>query len=418
MPNGSGYTTITGTGQVNGTFTIPSVPAGTVLIRADNLYFETATRQANFVNFSLGRPNAVTATVNPTTTIVAVTGLQPWVAGQDQLIWVSPNVGNRFGNFPVSPAPTAGATTATAGANFNGAKLVSQAEGDDTWLLQYRIVADGGFLGGTTVAAAQLAPFTQLNGQSTNLNAAMLAPPNVPSVTQSFVWNLNAFAALQTSLPPGTNPRGLLALSPVPSVTPNTSTVVDSWAVQLPASQLPPSSFTLVTPFPSGWSIVGRAFFTIDTPRQVAGTTGPLAMTSGFGHYDTMAALTSSPITPRLGPVTNLTLNGTPFTTERSSVGTTVTLGWTAPSTGTVTTYYVSVSRLTTASTAATTKAETFELSTANTSIVLPADRLIANQPYVIEVSAYSANFNARVDYSTRSTPLALSFVNSPIFRP
>ncbi len=418
MPNGSGYTTISGTGQVNGTFTIPSVAGGTVLIRVDNLYLETATRQANFVNFNLGRPNATTATVNPTTTTVAVTGLQPWVAGQDQLIWVSPNLGNRFVNFPVSPAPTAGATTATAGANFNGAKLVDQAQGDDTWLLQYRVVADGGFLGGTTVAAAQLAPFTQLNGQSTNLNAAMLAPPNVPSVTQSFVWNLNAFAALQTSLPPGTNPRGILALSPVPSVAPNITTVVDSWFVQLPASQLPPSSFTLVTPFPSGWSIVGRTLFTIDTPRQVAGTTGPLALTSGFGHYDTMAAMTSSPITPRLGPVTNLTLNGTPFTAERSSVGTTVTLGWTAPSTGTVTTYYVTIARLTTASGAATTQAESFEISTANASLVLPADRLIANQPYLVQVAAYNGSYNARVDYGSRAVPLAISFVVSPIFRP
>lgn len=418
MPNGAnGYTVIPGTGQVNGTFTIPSVPVGNNLIRAGDNFFETNSRQVVFNSFQLGRANAATATVNPTTTSVAVNSLQPWVAGQDQIVWVSPNLGNTFYNFPLAAAPTTGATTANANANFSGAKLVNQAQGDDTWLLQYRFTTDGGMSVGTTVAATQLAGFTQLNGQTTALSATMQAPPNVPSITQSFSWNLNAFAALQTSLPPGTGPRGFLGLSPFPSTTPNTTNVVDSWFAQVSASLPPPSSFTLVTPFPSGWSIVGRTFFTIDTPRQVAGTTGPLALTSGFGHFDTMAALTSSPITPRLGPVTGITLNGTPFTTDRTSVGT-VTLGWTAPTLGTVTTYYVTLNRLTTASGAATTAAETLQFSTGNTSLVIPSAILIPGQPYVVQIEAENVGFNARVEFGTRSLPVAFSIVTTPMFRP
>lgn len=302
--------------------------------------------------------------------------------------------------------------------NFNGVKLVNQTLGDDTWVLQYRFAADGGFSTGSTVSAVQLAPFTQLNGQTTALTGAMLQPPNLPSVTQSFSWSLNSFSALQTGLPPGTNPRGFLGFSPFPSTTPNTTNVVDSWFVQVPASQAPPSSFTLVTPFPSGWSIVGRTFFLVDTPRQVAGTTGPLALVSGFGHFDTMAALTSSPITPRLGPVSGVTLNGTPFTADRTGVGTTVALTWTAPTLGTVTTYYVTLTRLTTATNAATTAAETFEFSTANTSLVIPAAILIAGQPYLVQIEANNTGFNARVEYGTRAVPQAFSTIVTPMFRP
>ncbi len=418
MPNGTGYTVLPGTGQVNGTFTIPAVPAGNALIRVGNSFLETSARQVAFSNSVLGRPTPATATVNPTTTNVSVTGLAPWVAGQDQIVWVSPNVGNVFYNFPLAPAPLANATTANLSANFNTIKLVNQAQGDDTWLLQFRFAADGGYFSGTTVGAAQLAPFTQLNGQTTTLSASMLLPPAVPSLTQTFNWNLNSFSVLQTSLPPGLNPKGFLGFSPFPSTTPNTTSVVDSWFVQVPAAQSPPSSFTLVTPFPSGWSIVGRTFFTVDTPRQVAGTSGPFALVSGFGHYDALGTLTSSPITPRLGAVSNVTLNGTAFTVDRPSVGTALTVGWTAPTLGTVSTYYVVVYRLTTASGAATTAAETFGLSTGNTSLVIPPTILIPGQPYVLQVQALNAGFNARTEYGTSAVPQAFSLVTTPVFRP
>ncbi|MDP3234511.1 MAG: hypothetical protein Q8N26_17155, partial [Myxococcales bacterium] len=418
VPNGVAYTVVPGTGQVNGTFTIPGVPAGNVLIRVGETFLETSARQVVFNNFLLGRPSPATATVDPTDTTVNVTGLLPWIAGQDQVVWVSPNVGNIFYNFPLNAAPLTNATTATLSANFNGQKLVNQAQGDDTWLLQYRFTTDGGVSTGTTVGATQLAPFTQLNGQTTTLTASMLLPPSVPSITQALSWNLNAFSVLQTSLPPGVNPRGFLAFSPFPSTTPNSTSVVDSWFVEVPASQLPPTSFTLVTPFPSGWSIVGRTFFTIDAPRQIAGTTGPLNLFSAIGHYDTLPTLTASPITPRLGAVSNLTLNGTPFTADRTSVGNTVALGWTAPTLGATTTYYVTLYRLTTASGAPTTAAQTLQFSTGNTSLVIPSSLLIAGQPYAAQVQAVNAGFNPRVEYGTRAVPQAVSVIATPIFRP
>jgi len=417
VPNGGGYTVIPGTGQVNGTFTIPGVPAGNALIRVGDSFLETSARQVSFTDLVVGRPSAATATVNPTTTTINVTGLQPWVAGQDEIVWVSPNVGNTFYNFPLM-APLANATTATLSANFNTVKLVNQAQGDDTWLLQYRVAADAGFQTGATVGATQLAPFTQLNGQTTTLNATMLLPPNVPSITQALTWNLNAFSVLQATLPPGVNPKGFLAFSPFPSTTPNTTAIVDSWFARVPAAQLPPSSFTLVTPFPSGWSIVGRTFFSVDAPRQVAGTTGPLNLSSAIGHYDTLTALTSSPITPRLGTVSNVTLNGTAFSADRTSVGNAVTIGWTAPTLGTVTTYYVLLYRLSTASGAATTAAESFEFSTSNTSLIIPSSLPIAGQPYVVQVQATNAGFNARAEYGSRSVPQSISVITTPIFRP
>lgn len=418
MPSGVAYTVIPGTGQVNGTFTIPGVPAGNALIRVGVSFLETSARQVIFNSYVLGRPSPATATVNPTTTTVSVTGLQPWQAGQNQIVWVSPNVGNTFYNFPLNPTPLANATTATLGGNFNGAKLVNQAQGDDTWLLQYRFTTDGGSSTGAAIGATQLAPFTQLNGQTTALTATMLLPPNVPSLTQALSWNLNAFSVLQTSLPPGLNPKGFLAFSPFPSTTPNSTGVVDFWFVQVPAADLPPTSLTLVTPFPSGWSIVGRTFFSVDAPRQVAGTTGPLNLASGFGHYDTLAALTASPITPRIGPITNLTLNGTPFIADRTSVGSTVALGWTAPTLGAATTYYVTLYRLSTASGAPTTAAETLEFSTGNTSLVIPSSLLIAGQPYAAQVQATNAGYNPRVEYGTRAVPQSVSTIATPIFRP
>ncbi|MBL8922127.1 MAG: hypothetical protein JNJ54_24975 [Myxococcaceae bacterium] len=419
VPNGSSYTVLTGTGQVNGTFRVPNVPMGPYLMRVGASFLQTTARQTTFYSYNVGRAGAAVANVNPTTMNLNLTGALPWINGQDQIVWVSPNLGNTFYNFQSfsSTMPTVGATSINLSVNMNGVELASQAAGDDTWALQFRGVADGGYFQGGVVAGGQLPPFTQQNGQTTTVSATLLSPPTLPSLTQSFNWNLNAFSALQLSLPAGTNPRGTFVLSPFPATTGNTLGVVDLWFAQIPAANLPPSSFTLVTPFPSGWAITGRVFFVVDTPRTVAGTSGPAALISGFGHFDSMATLTSSPITPRLGPVTNVTLNGTPFTSDRTSVGT-MTLNWTPPSLGTPNTYFIGVNRLTGVAGMPTAIAESFTVSVAGPPFVVPSQLLVAGQPYVFEINAVTAGFNSRVEYSSRVVPYASSFIVTPIARP
>lgn len=416
--NGTAYTVIPGTGQVNGTFTIPNVPVGTVLIRMGRVFLETTSRTVAFPAFEVGRPAAATATVD-TPINVALAGLQPWAAGQDQLVWFSPNLGNTFYNFPlVSPPPT-GAVTTTMAANFpNGLELVNQAQGDTTWALQLRVSVDAGVVGGQVIAASQLPPFTQVNGQPTSLSATMVTPPALPTVTQSLNWNLNAFSALQAQLPPGLNPRGGLIVFPFPATPPREVNTVQMWFAELSPALSPPTSLTVATPFPSTWSNFGRVYFVVDTSRQVAGTTGPVALSSGLGHTDVLTTLTSSPITPRLGPPGGLTLNGTPFISDRPAAGTTLTFGWTPPTLGTVTTYYVDLYRLTTAPGAATSIAERFTFSTASTTLTIPSGLVIAGQPYVVEVSAMNASFNARAEFGTVSVPRAFSFIVSPVVVP
>ncbi|MBE2248170.1 MAG: fibronectin type III domain-containing protein [Myxococcus sp.] len=417
IPNGTSYTTLNGTGQANGTFIIPNVPQGTFLLRLGTTLLETSNRTFTFENAQLGRPNATTATVNPTTMVVNVSSHVAWAQGQDEFIWVSPNVGATFYDYETyaSTPPTAGATSSSLSVNFNGTLLVDQSAGDQVWLLQNRFTTDGGVGVGGTIAAAALPPFSQLNGQTTSVSTALQTPPALPGLTQSLNWNLNAFAALQPSLPPGTNPRGTIVFSAFPSTTPSTLTLVNSWFSLVTAGLPPPTTFTLLTPFPSGWAITGRTFFAVDTPRTVPGTSGPVALASGLGHYDTLAALTGAPITPRLGPVTNITLNGTALTTDRTGAGTTLQLAWTAPGLGTPTTYYVIVSRLNGAPGAATSVAERFTISVAGTSLTIPPSILIPGQPYVFEVQAVSSPFNARAEFFTAAVPTAISYVVTPI---
>jgi hypothetical protein len=418
VPAGDGgYTILPGAGQVNGTFAIPNVPAGNVFVRIDNIFLETSARQLTFTAGAVGRTNAAKATVNPTTTTVAVSGLSPWATATDRLDWISPNVGNAFFGFPLSPTPTAGASTATMSANLVNQTLVNQSFGDDTWVLQRRIVRDGGFSQATIVAGGQIPAFTQQNGQTSTLAVTLQQPPTLPTLTQSISWNLNAFTAFQPSFPGATNPGGFLAFSVTPNTAPNNTAFVDLWAVEVPAALQPPGSFTIASPLPSGWAVTGRVFFVIDTPRQVAGTSAPLAKVGFVGFYDSMSAFTAGTITPRIGPVTNLTLNGTPFTANRTGVGT-VTLSWTAPTLGAASTYYVQVERLSTTAGMPTTVAETLEFSTANTSLTIPSNLLIAGQPYVLSVDAISGGaFDPRTEYSTRN-PYAVSLVPSPIVTP
>lgn len=415
---GGNYSVLPGTGTSSGTFSIPNVPVGTVLVRVDSSFLETTARAVTFTTHEQGRPNATVATTEPTPLTVAVSNMQPWFDGADQLVWLTPNLGQTFFNMPLSFPPPNAATSTEIGANFNGLKLTSQPQGDETWLLQTRFATDGGWAAQTTVSARQIPPFTHQDGQSASLSAVMQFAPTLPVATPMFGWNLNAFTALQSSLPSGSSPRGFLAFSPCPSPTPNTLSVFDLWSTQVLSGQPPPTGASFVQPFPPPWNIVGRAFFLVDTLRQATGTTGPANFISGFGHYDTLNVFTTSFIAPRLGPARNLMLNGTAFTMNRPGASTAPTFSWTAPMLGTPTTYFVTLTRLSSTAGQPTTTLESFIFSTAATTFQVPAGLLLSGQPYVAEVEALEASFNARTEFATRQVPSAVSVIVSPILIP
>jgi len=238
-------------------------------------------------------------------------------------------------------------------------------------------------------------------------------------VTQSINWQLNAFLALQNQFPPGRPPTAQLFIFATPESTPRfVGPEPILRYLDVASAFVPPTALTYIQPFPSTWSTIGAAQFRLDTPRQAAGTSGPAVFGQGIYHIDSLASL-AGPVVPRLGPVTDLTLNGTPFTTERSGVGTQIVLSWQPPALGTVTNTYVRLIRLSTSPLGPTAVLDSLDFSTSRTTLPVPSQLLQANQPYVVQVLAVNGAFPARSEYSFFGAfPVAASFILSPIFTP
>ncbi|MCE9573981.1 MAG: hypothetical protein K8W52_12600 [Deltaproteobacteria bacterium] len=215
LPDG---TTRDGVGTADGNLTIADVPAGVTyaleLIRPGTLtplYYVTSRRELELGYVTLGRPDAVSATL-PTPLSINATGMQPWA--DSDFLWID-SFNNGTENYPVgnpsaSNLPNIGDTALTATSidwrtgytyDVGGAPafLVDAAKGDDLSIAHVRsvLVPDSGNHAATITTIADTLSSTSVtmtDGNTAQLNAAF-APVTVDKA-QQFTLDVAQFRAL------------------------------------------------------------------------------------------------------------------------------------------------------------------------------------------------------------------------------
>jgi hypothetical protein len=417
---------ISGTGTASGTFTIPGVPAGEYMFRINNTFFVTQVRALDLDYPTTGRPDGVPATIDPTTVTLDFTNLDTWQMS-DQIDLVSTNGGVEIPNieyYGMNP-PQLGATTLT-GLSLNyylfsqapsyRTPMIDATQGDRALVLQRRFNSDGGTGDTFIVRSATPAPFTMSDGQTSSVTGAFVSPPQQ---TVTFDVRQADFAALGPQLNPPVQSVMFVAFygGPVNPATLDADIFAElGYQYAVPPSTVGPS-FTFGNPFPSGWGTSAIVLYQAAVQRTLPGASVPLSQSSYVRSHLPLAAFTSGPVQPQLGPVGTPRVNGLDLFADQVGVGTAPNFSWTAPTLGTPSRYRVTVSRLAMQQGQVYVAAQQ-RYETTGTSLALPPASLVAGQAYVVTLGAFSSAGVSPARLFGTPLPLHDSAIVSGVIRP
>jgi Fibronectin type III domain len=447
QPDGS-FQTVQGSGNSDGTFSIPNVPGGYYWLQSGSASYWTSGS-----TFDLGTNVNVIATPTPTTNVANTSmsfnfmGLDPLQA-KDELgfLWlVSPPFTSVF-----PEGSPAGATSLSTGLLISTNLDFSQQ--GTAFLLQYEPETFG------TLSSLKLGPtvtlpsLTLLNGASNTINGTLApspqnsfelnvkgsgwtplfsdAGPSSPALegadlevtTQLFVTD-GSVRSIGLSIPLLVGPQPPM---PSPLELPSARVCVGSEPIfsssftSTPLPGLPPltadqdfGTLQYGDPFPSSWLRVFTFCQTALVPISLPGSTTPIS----FRIADTQSsALPTAQISPLIGQVQNPTINGMSLFVGGTIGAKSVTLSWSAPSGTTPTGYKIETfSPQTTMTGVQVLIPSRSSFYTAKTSASLP--NLQAGQTYVFLITALldgAANFETRPNRSALPTA-SVSVVSAPI---
>lgn len=398
VPNGAGgFDTLAGVGHSDGTFSITNVPVGYYWLKFGVTYHWTNADHVEWVMDGFGRTDAVTATA-ATPLVMNASNLSPW-ADTDELFLNVPNQGATLRPADVSPAvtnaPAAGHTALNAytwdfGQGFLG--LLDSTKGDQAYLNQLTTRAVGATpyraLGRTWSLPALVMP----DAAATNANGSFLDLPQTSTVRLN--WRRSAFAAMSAQV----NPSATVA-----------SAEFGLWASPLGHSfGLPWNSFQLFTyddagataatdldlgdltygnPYPAAWSLAAEGYFSWSLSYLAPGAATPITLTRSSYTANATLPTAVSPFSPLITPVRNPRINGKTLFETQVAVGTSPTLTWDAPSTGTPTGYFVRIMELRNDSGASRLLTRSV-LRTTTRAITVPPGHMVPGTTYVITISA------------------------------
>jgi hypothetical protein len=441
---------IQGSGNSDGTFTIPNVPGGYYWLQPTGparLYW-TSSSTFDFGADYYAPIKSVLNSPASSSVVVNFSGLDPWQAG-DEAVFLWPPLPR----FLVATA-SIGATTMTTGALISTNVDLSQPNA--AFFLQYEPETFG-TLSVLKLGSEQTLPSLALsNGTSNTVSGALAHSPQItfdlnikgaawrplfdnvgpgsPTLegadleitAQAFVPGANGLSNAGLGIPLLVDQRqtlpgapGSLQLFPDPTIpvcesalpiTPGSPSFLPGEPAIITDQDFGPVQYG--DPFPAAWPRVFTFCQTASVPVPLPGSSTPIS----FQLVDTQSsALPTSPISPLLGQAQIPTINGKSLFVAATIGGTGVTLGWTAPS-GTPPTGY----KITEFAADATlhnvqTYVPRAYFYTAKTSAVLPP--LQAGQTYVFLITAVldsAANFETRPNRSALPTA-AVSVVSAPI---
>jgi hypothetical protein len=396
VPDAMGnYTTYAGSGTPDGHFSIPNVPITGgqfyVLRVGGQRFYTNLTSGMDLGQTRLGRANEQAAPAGTTSTLDLNT-LAPFdtdpINGGMYLLCPELAMGGATDTSGIAANATSAPGVVTDWSNqFNPPNLlIDGTQGDTVWAAEYNTTANPAGAYSVLSRFAQLPSFTQPAGANINLPAASLTA-NTLNKTLNINWTRSAFASAQA----GANPNATFASSawvagsgPSPQISTmqitNLGSMTDNLATDLTGS------FSYGDPFPAAWNEVVQFQVGYNVSYTAPGL-NPAPLTLYMLQNETVATVNAGAITPRLGAVTNITINGTNgYTPSNVTASQTNTVSWTPQ--GSATLFRVQVLQLGNDGGGNTTFNQTGAFITGQTSAKLPPGMLQAGNTYVLRVQA------------------------------
>lgn len=394
VPNGSGgYNLISGSGTSAGTFSISNVPPGFYLLQLGSTFLVTSNTVIDAdVNWDF-RSNGVPA--NPSTSVTFdLANLNSW-QNTDVFEMVCPN-NDVYNEFDGTLGETAFVGTFPY-AQFIPENLSDASRGDRYVITQLSTQTVDGFPF-TALSRAFFPPkFTQAQGSDTPINGTLETVPQ----THEFEANINGADLTAQAL--AANPNATLIgtdvyLDAYPGDLANGEKTATPDLVAYNLSFFA-SGQTITTnndfgkisygnPFPARWPLFdGYAWFAT-TNYTAPGAASSTPWSTFVEGVNTALPTSTSPMKPLVGSVNNPTINGQTFFADKTGVGFTPTLKWSAPSPGGATFYEVDVIQFSnvggnTVPTAVTT------VRTQQKTLTIPQGLLTAGQGYAFVIRSW-----------------------------
>jgi len=369
-PTKSGFEDHVGTGSTDGTFVVPvgfgastwdlgltqhdvyGAGLGNISSTAQTFLVGSST-SPDLSRSHLGRGDA-SPPMSTTTVTANVTGLNTWQLTDDLEI-MSSNAG-AFVFSPqagfATPLAAGATTTAQSFAWPTTVPLVDSDKGDATVLFQLVTQAPGTGIQYRALAKLGTATqFTETDGAPAVMNVALADIPRTETLTvhfkhdefEAFLPQIGAGAMASAenvfidALPDAVT-RGFFGSAP------------DLVTCFRPGSTDLDISFSYANPFATmgtAWDEWVIAYEAFTVPVLAPGATTPFnLMVYAYTDLPVAGFPSDGNITPQVTPVRNIKIGGMDLGTPRTGVGLTPTVTWDAPTTGTVTSYLVSIYKI------------------------------------------------------------------------
>lgn len=395
--SGTGYTVLPGTGGKDGRFTLSGLPSGSSYYLhyynpsdlAYHCYIHSAATSMDLGAYSGTRDGVALGTTGAALTFSNVGGLDAW-ASSDQLEYYSADTEL----YLYGTAPPSGSTALSLTQSFVNRPLITSA--DTAYVMQLRQAASVGADPIRTVSKAMLLPVDMPDATATTVSSAAGSFRTPPMQSAAFDYRRSQFAALQSSIVPAANPitsvRHDLYVSALRGGAAFSYGFYTYSADLLSYSSTDSSDVSIArtsfgNPFPSNYGVFGYVGTSFTATFTLPGTTSGASITAVVNHTEPLDSFTSASIVPKLGPVTNLQINGQNAQTLTAAVGTQPTLSWNPPSLGRADGYQVIIQRLYVPSgTTRTATTVLAQIMTQQTRVVLPPGLLMSGEQYFLRV--------------------------------
>ncbi|WP_263452039.1 PKD domain-containing protein [Hyalangium gracile] len=402
--DGLSYSWRPGSGQSNGSFTIPNVESTPYLLKFGNAYLWATSRSLDLSRAELGRPD-VESEPTGTQLAVQISGLAPW-QDTDDLEFHSPSTG--IGYFsawdcaaPVFEAPQMGDTSFVGSMDYvtsmrncgSPPARIDPNRGDVFYASQ--MVSRTDPVGMQIRELRRSFQTNTLNGATSEDGSLLLSGTlePLPTTTQPVDYRASSFEALSMAAhPTATAYDTLLYIGTLPGhgqygEYAGWPDLAGARSVAGQGDLVP--MFTYGNPYPATWprfvtaQTSSRVSYSVE--REDGSTTTPRAF-SVFTFAQ--EPLSSQPVIPRVGPPRELRINGVVATGNLANVGLAPLVSWTPPSLGVPTSYSLRLYELVITSSGGTNRLQLTNLTTTQTQLRLPPGLVVQGKSYYLQVTA------------------------------
>jgi hypothetical protein len=352
VDNGTTFDVYEGEGHLDGSFTIPDVPAGPYYLRLDTpkytgTFFYTSSRQVDLSYYQMGR-DTQTVPVASTPLTLTVSGMAPWAAADTaELVCVDARVAT-FGleaaaTMPIPLDATGFTATLDTKTEFFPGLIAAT---DITRVLQMTPATTNlgnSYLVTTKAAEASL---SQVDGQPLDVSIGL--DDIVETGDAKLRWTVQSFEALGTQTNPTSihveNVWYLDALPGSPAngfygPAPDLLTVRPAFGVNVD------DSFPFYNPFNPNWFLLAVSATNFRIPLALPGA-APTNAIATIGITAPKSYFDSTTVVPLLTPAQNPTVDGKPFFTDAAISTLNPVVAWQAPATGTPSRYTIRTVKL------------------------------------------------------------------------